>query len=199
MKSSENSAQFDGLVRGSFVQGAYLEARHTKTAVIARRVAPWQADFSPLFFVSPKKSGKRNATKGEPLETRGQQGYAAQQPYPRKAFTFPPPMLHSCLSFLPAHAHLYSYCTARFSDIIYLIPIKKESTFRYSLSYLVKVLNQTTPCAIIASATFRKPATFAPSIMSPGQSHSMDAFRHAWKICFMMPWSFSSTSSKVQL
>ena len=36
-------------------------------------------------------------------------------------------------------------------------------------------LLQTTPCAIIASATFRKPATFAPSIRLPGWPHSTDA------------------------
>ena len=33
----------------------------------------------------------------------------------------------------------------------------------------------TIPCAIIASATFRKPATFAPTIRSPGLPHSTDA------------------------
>ena len=34
---------------------------------------------------------------------------------------------------------------------------------------------QTTPCAIIASATLRKPATFAPTMRSPGLPHSTDA------------------------
>ena len=35
--------------------------------------------------------------------------------------------------------------------------------------------NYTTPCAIIASATLRKPATFAPTMRSPGRPHSTDA------------------------
>ena len=34
---------------------------------------------------------------------------------------------------------------------------------------------QTMPWAIMASATFRKPATFAPTIRSPGLPHSTEA------------------------
>ena len=59
--------------------------------------------------------------------------------------------------------------------------------------------DQTAPCAFIASATLRKPAMFAPATRSSPRPYSFAALMEASKMFFMMVFSFSSTSSALQL
>ena len=56
----------------------------------------------------------------------------------------------------------------------------------------------TQPCAIIASATLRKPAMFAPATRSSPRPYLLAALTDASKMFFIIILSFASTSSAVQ-
>ena len=120
------------------------------------------------------------------------------------AITGNPPVCFADSYSLSDLRWLFSRCGSVTARISFLRNIDFQTAKRrvrnaLSVVYCFVFGNQTMPCAIIASATLRKPATFAPTIMSPGLPHSMEAFRHSWKMLCMMPLSFASTSSKVQL
>ena len=76
---------------------------------------------------------------------------------------------------------------------------RDEARFANHLLASNSFMNQTTPCAIIASATFKKPAMFAPATRLSFKLNCSAAAAQFLYIFTIISCSFASTSSKVQL